>query len=91
MNKFEYFNIISIPRSLNSEAKMLSNVSSNLCPSDNFSLEFFYVELIYKMSMADNIANWRVFKDDEKIINFLHLEDRFKGSAIDDEQHQSFL
>ena len=35
--------------------------------------------------------NWRVFKDDEKIINFLHLEDTFKGSVIDDEHHESLL
>ena len=35
--------------------------------------------------------NWRVFEDDEQIINFLHSEDPFKGSVIDDEQHEALL
>ena len=35
--------------------------------------------------------NWRVFEDDEQIINFLHLEDTFNGSIIDDEQHEALL
>ena len=37
MNKFEAFNIKSIPRTLNHEADMLANTASNLCPSDDFS------------------------------------------------------
>ena len=35
--------------------------------------------------------NWRVFEDDEHTINFIHSEDTFKGSVIDDEQHESLL
>ena len=37
MNKFEAFNIKSIPRTLNHEADMLANAASNLCPCDDFS------------------------------------------------------
>ena len=70
---------------------MLANASSNLCPSDDFSHDKFSVELIYKSSIPDNITNWRVFEDDEQIINFLHSEDTFKGLVIDDEQHESLL
>ena len=36
MNKFEAFNIKSIPQTMNSEANMLANAASNLCPSDDF-------------------------------------------------------
>ena len=32
-----------------------------------------------------------MFEDDEEIINFLHSEDTFKGSVIDDEQHEALL
>ena len=71
MNKFEAFNIKSIPRTLNFEADMLANVASNLCPSDDFSHNKFFVELIYRLWILDNITNWRVFEDDEQIINFL--------------------
>ena len=62
---------------------MLANVASNLSPSDDFSNDKFFVELIYRSSILDNSTNWRIFDDDEQIINFLHLEDSFKGSIID--------
>ena len=76
---------------MNAEVDMLANMTSNLCPSDDFSHDRFCVELIYRLSILDNIMNWRVFEDDEQIINFLHSEDTFKGLVIDDEQHESFL
>ena len=91
INKFEAFNIKSIPHTLNHEADMLANVASNLFPSDDFSHDTFSIELIYRLSIPDNITNWRVFEDDEQIINFLHSKDTFKGSVIDDEQHESLL
>ena len=84
MNKFEAFNIRSIPQSLNSEANLLANAVSNICRSNDFSHEKFSVELIYRSSIPDNITNWRVFEYDEQIINFLLLEDSFNGSFIDD-------
>ena len=76
---------------MNYEAYMLANVASNLCPSDDFSHDKFSLELIYRLSIPDNITNWMVFEDDEQIINFLHSEDTFKGSIIDDEQHEALL
>ena len=91
MNKFEAFNIRSIPLSLNYEEDMLANVASTLCPSKNFSHDKFFVELIYRSSIPDNIMNQRVFEDDEQIINLLHSEDTFKGLVIDDEQHEALL
>ena len=91
ISKFEAFNIKSIRCILNSKADMLANVASNLCPSDDFSHDKFYVELIYRPSIVDNITNWRVFEDNEQIIIFLHFEDTFKGSVIDNEQHEALL
>ena len=70
---------------------MLASAASNLCPSDDFSHNKFYVELIYRLSIPDNITNWRVFEDDKQIINFIHSEDTFKESVIDDEQHEALL
>jgi hypothetical protein len=91
MNKFEAFNIGSIPCSMNSEAYMLANATSNISPSDDFTSDNFFVELIYRSSIPVNITNWRIFHDEERIINFLYSEDTFKGSIIDDEQHESLL
>ena len=76
---------------MNFEVEMLANATSNLCPSNDFSHDKFFVELIYRPSIPNNITNWRVFEDDEQIINFLNFEDTFKGSVIDDEQHESLL
>jgi hypothetical protein len=45
------------------------------------------VELLYRTSIPDNITNWRVFDDDQQIINFLHLEDNFRDFVIDEGQH----
>ena len=70
---------------------MLDNVALNLFPSDDFSHDNFFVELIYRLSIPDNIRNWRVFEDDEQIIIFLHSKYTFKGSIIDDEQHEALL
>ena len=72
MYKFEDFNIRSIPCSLNYDAGMMDNATSNLCPNNDFSHYKFYVELIYRLLILDNITNWRIFEDDEQIINFLH-------------------
>ena len=91
MHKFEAFNIRSIPHLLNSEVDMLANAVSNLCPSNYFSHEKLSVELIYRSSILDNITNWRIFEDDEQIINFLHSEDTFKGLVINDEQNEALL
>ena len=87
MNKFEAFNIKSIPCTKIFDTNMLENASSNLIPSGNFTHDIFYVELIYKLSIPDNITNWRIFDDDQKIIELLHSKDTFRGSVIDDEQH----
>ena len=76
---------------MNSEAYMLANAASNICPSDDFSHNKFSVELIYRLLIPDNITNWRVFEDNEQIIILLHSEDTFKGSVIDDEQYEALI
>ena len=81
MHKFESFNIRSIPHSLNSKAYMLGNEASNICPCNDFSDDKFYVELIYRRSIPDNITNWRIFEDDEQIINFFHSEDTLRDQS----------
>ena len=91
IHKFESFNIRSIPRLMNFESDMLASAASNLSPSDDFSHDKFSIELIYRRLILNNITNWRIFDDREPIINFLHSEDTFKGSIIDDEQHKALL
>ena len=83
------FKIFSVPRYLNVDADLLENVATRLIPSENFEPNAFSVKLLYRPSVPDNVTNWRVFNDDEQIINFLIMEDTFKGSVIDEEQHDA--
>ena len=76
---------------MNYEEDVLANAAYNLCPSYDFSHDTISIELIYRPSIPENIMNWRVFEDDEQIINFLHSEDTFKGLVIDNEQRETIL
>jgi ribonuclease HI len=91
MNKFFAFNINSIPRMNNSEADLLANVASKLLPAEGLSPDAFSVELLFRPSIPDNITNWRVFDDDQQIINFLHMEETFQGAVIDEHTHDDNL
>jgi hypothetical protein len=35
--------------------------------------------------------NWRVFDDDQQIINFLHMEETFQDTMIDEQTHDDNL
>ena len=54
-------------------------------------LNNFFVELIYRPSIQDNITSWRIFDDDQQIIDFLHSEYTFRGLIIDNEQKEALL
>jgi hypothetical protein len=91
MHKFLAFNINSIPRMSNSEVDLLANVASKLLPVEGLSPNAFSVELLFRPSIPDNITNWRVFDDDQQIINFLHMEDTFQDAVIDESTHDENL
>ena len=50
-----------------------------------------YVELIFKLSVPDNISNWQVFEDDKQILEFLHNEKTFKNAVIDEKEHEKLM
>jgi ribonuclease HI len=87
IHKFSAFNINSIPRMSNSEASLLANVASKLLPTEGFSPNAFSIELLFRPSIPDNITSWRVFDDNQQIINFLHMEDTFHDAVIDECTH----
>jgi hypothetical protein len=91
INNFSAFNINSIPRSNNTEADLLANVACKLLPAEGLSPNAFSVELLFRPSVPDNITNWRVFDDDQQIINFLHMEETFQGAVIDEQMHDDNL
>ena len=71
----------------NSEADLLANVASKVLSTEGLSPNVFSIELLFKPSIPDNITNWRVFDDDQQIINFLNMEDTFQGAVIDEGTH----
>jgi ribonuclease HI len=91
INQFSAFNINSIPRSSNVEVDILANVASKLLPVDGLSPSTFSVELLFRPSIPNNITSWRVFEDDQQIINFLHMEETFQGAVIDEQTHDDNL
>jgi hypothetical protein len=76
-----------IPHFLNCDVDLLVNVVSILIPSEGLMPGTFFVESLYKTSIENNITNWRVFNDDQHIINFLHLEGTFKDCIINEGKH----
>jgi hypothetical protein len=91
MNKFSTFNINSIPRLNNFEADLLANAASKLFLVEGLSPNAFFVELLFRLSVPDNITNWRVFYDNQQIISFLHMEETFQGAVIDEGTHDENL
>jgi ribonuclease HI len=85
---FEAFNIAAIPRAKNTLVESLATTASKLSALEDYEASRFTVELLYKPSVPNNIANWKVFAGDEQIINFLTNQDNFKYLAIDDEEFQ---
>ena len=88
---FDEFFIESIPRNQNSGADLLANIASKLIPSEEMPTSSFSIQLLFRPSVPDNITNFRVFDDDEQIINFLASKDVFKDAAIDDQEHDERL
>jgi hypothetical protein len=68
INKFEAFNIKSIPRTKNYDTDMLINVASNLNIYDGLIDKIFYVE-ICRLSIPS--TSWRISNDDQHIIEHL--------------------
>ena len=75
---FDEFSINSIPRNQNSVADLLANVSSKLIPLDDLMTTCFSVQLLFRPSVLDNITNFRIFDDDDQIINFQSLKKSLK-------------
>jgi ribonuclease HI len=91
IENFLAFNITAIPRSKNMLVDSLATTTSRLSPLEDYEASRFSIELLYKPSVPDNIANWRVFEGDEQIISFFTNEENFRDLAIDDEVFQEMI
>ena len=90
-NSFSAFNIKYVPRSQNFDVHLLANTASRLIPLEGLSPQTFSIELMYRPYILDNVTNWKVFDDDQQILDFLSAQNTFKGMAIDEAYHEKSL
>ena len=51
----------------------------------------FSIDFMYRPSILENVTNWKVFDDDQKILEFLSAQDTFQGMEIDEDGHDKSL
>lgn len=71
----------------NAFADALENASTRLSPVR----DSFFVDILYKPSILDNITNLSIFNDDKQILHFLVNVDVFKDVVIDEDEHKKEL
>ena len=90
-NSFSAFNIRFVPRSQNFDADLLANTASRRITPEGFSPQTFSIELMYRLSIPDNVTNWKMFDDHHQILEFLSTQNTFEGMAIDEADHEKSL
>ena len=90
-NSFSAFNIKSVPRSQNFDADLLANTASRLILPEDLCPQTFSIELMYIPSIPENATSWKVFDDDQKILDFLLSQNTFEGLANDEADHEKYL
>ena len=90
-SSFPAFNIRFVPRSQNFDPDLLGNTTSRLIPPEGLSPQNFSIELIYRPSIPDSVTNWKVFDDDQQILDFLLSRNTFESMAIDEADHEKSL
>jgi hypothetical protein len=91
VNNFEDFNITIVPMTKITLVDSLATTNSRLSPLEDYEASRFAVELVYKLSMPNNIYKWKLFEGDEEIVDFLTNQENFKDLAIDDEIFQELV
>ena len=86
MEWFDALNIQKIPREMNGLADKLAVAASTLQPSDEMINGNGKMEINFIPSFPDNVDHWKVFKDDEKLLRFIHNLQEFEGCKISYQQ-----
>jgi len=66
----------------------LATTTSILAPLEYFEANRFSIELLYRISLPDNIMNCRSFEGDEKIIEFIIHKATFNDVEIHGKEHR---
>ena len=71
---------------MNGLADKLAVETSTLYPSDEMISGNGKMEINFRPSILDNVDHWQVFKDDEKLLRFIHNLQEFEGCKISYQQ-----
>ena len=82
MEWFDALNIQNIHKEINGLADKLAVVASTLQPSDEMISGNGKMEIKFRPSIPDNVDQWKVFKDDDKLLRFIHNLQEFEGCKI---------
>jgi len=86
-NYFKVFDIINVPSLRNATTYALVNADASMSPLRNR----FSIEIIYKPFVPDNVTNFHVFNDDQKILHFMDNANVFKDASIEEDEHDQAL
>jgi hypothetical protein len=79
---FDAMDLIVIPRDQNNLIDSLVVAASNLQPSEDLMKGKGKLEIIFRPSVPNNIDHWKVFKDDEQVLRFIHNVKEFLGFNV---------
>jgi len=79
---FDVIDLISIPREHNNLTDNLAIAASTLQPSEDLLHGKRKLEIIFRPLVSDNVDHWKVFKDDEQILRFIHNVQEFFGFNV---------
>ena len=82
MEWFDALNIQRVPREMNGLADELAVAASTLQPSDEMINGNGKMEINFRPSISDNVDHWKVFKDNEQLLRFIHNLQEFEGGKI---------
>ena len=79
LENFQAYSFIVKTRDQNSIVDSLV-VSTSLFIIPMHSTEKYEIEVRHRPSIPDNITNWQVFEDDQKVNNFIELKEEFEST-----------
>jgi hypothetical protein len=96
MECFDALNLIVIPRDQNFKADELVVVASTLQLSQDLIKGNITVEVIFRLSVPDNVNHWQIFDDEKQVIKFLnrmqecfefHINEKEEGCNYTENDH----
>ena len=80
-------NISTIPTEINHIENHLEKITVEFFPPYLNHMSY-YIVVMYRASILDNIKQWKVFEDDDQTNNFLNLVEEYENMHIDSKEEK---